>query len=69
MSQKIGEWIREQRKEKKLSQTALAKMIGVRQADVCRWEKGKHEPTVETVIKICDSLDTDLDEFMKNRKQ
>lgn len=39
-----------------LSQTALARRIGVSQPVVARWELGEHEPSVSTLRKLSRTL-------------
>lgn len=41
----FGEWLAESRKQQKLSQSALAEQVGVSQARISQWERGKQEPT------------------------
>jgi transcriptional regulator with XRE-family HTH domain len=40
-----------------MTQTALARAIGVRQPVIARIESGEHVPTIETLIKIANALD------------
>jgi len=48
------------RAEHGLSQTALAKRLGVSQPAVARMELGEHLPTLGTLIKIADALDVEV---------
>ncbi len=48
------------RKEKGLTQEALAKSIGVKQQEISRFENRKHMPTLSNLIKILDGLDLQL---------
>ncbi len=48
----IGEEIRQRRRAKKLTQTALAELVGVRQASVAGWESGKKFPTCESLTRL-----------------
>lgn len=58
----LGEKIKQARKNKNLTQTELAKIIGVRSAAVISlWESGQTAPTSMTTIKnLCDTLDLTL---------
>jgi DNA-binding XRE family transcriptional regulator len=44
------------RKSRKLSQTALAAMLGTSQAAVCKWEKGVNKPHPSTLRRIVAAL-------------
>lgn len=53
--------IREKRKEKSLSQANLAKIIGVPQSTIGRFESGKNIPNYKIIQKIADALDVKID--------
>lgn len=44
------------RREKSLSQEELAKLVGVTQSQVSRWEKGEAKPTEENLAKLLEVL-------------
>jgi transcriptional regulator with XRE-family HTH domain len=44
------------RAERNLSQTALARKVGVSQPVIARLESGEHEPTVSTLRKLSQAL-------------
>lgn len=46
--------IREYRERKFISQQELAKILGVSNVTVCRWETGRYEPDMETKKKLVD---------------
>lgn len=48
----FAERLLELRKEKNISQAALAKSIGVSYAVVCYWETDRSEPTATNIVKI-----------------
>jgi DNA-binding XRE family transcriptional regulator len=48
------------RSEHELSQTALAKRLGVSQPAVARLEASDHNPTIETLIRLASVLDLEL---------
>ena len=50
----IGQRIRDLRKQKKMSQSELAKIIGVTQTTITAWETGKAEPSSSTVANLAD---------------
>lgn len=56
----VAELIATSRERQGLTQTALARAIGVRQPVIARIESGDHEPTIATLIKIANALDIEL---------
>lgn len=48
------------RKDKNLTQKALADRVGVKQQEISRLENEKHTPTLSHLIKILDGLDLEL---------
>ena len=48
----IGQRIRDLRKQKRMSQTELAKSAGVSQTTVTAWETGKAEPSSSAVARL-----------------
>ena len=52
----IGERIKKVRQENNLTQTALAKGIGIRQNSLALLESGKRNPSDRTIIAICNYL-------------
>ena len=54
------EKIIELRKEKKLTQSDLAKRINDRQANIARLENGNANPSLEKILKIAKGLDAEL---------
>jgi transcriptional regulator with XRE-family HTH domain len=55
---KIGENIREHRKDAKLKQENLAKMIGLNRSSVAQIESGKQAITIFTLYQLCEALNT-----------
>ena len=49
------------RKEKKLSQEALAREVGVTQQCVSEWERGRIEPTLSYLWKLADLFGVSID--------
>ena len=74
MKFKLGENIRKMRKEKSLTQEALAEALGVTVGAVYKWEADLSIPEVEMLVRIADLFDTSVDamlgyEAADNRKQ
>lgn len=57
----IGQTIRDLRKEKRVSQTELAKIVGVSQTTVTAWETGKAEPSSSAVSNLADYFSVTTD--------
>lgn len=56
--------LQELRKSSNLSQTSLAKKLGVAQQTVAQWEKGTREPNIEMLIKISTLFSVSLDDLL-----
>ena len=63
-----GSFFRKLRKEKKLSQTQIAEMLGVTQAAVSKWEVSNVPPGVINSKKLAEILDVTVDELLKGEK-
>lgn len=59
----VGRKIRQLRKERKLTQTALAARIGIQQSDLSRMEKGEYRVSLDTLFRILAEFDVTLAEF------
>jgi len=57
--EKFGKRLREARKEKGMSQIALAKKLKVNQSTLSGWESGKFQPSFELVRQIALILECD----------
>lgn len=57
----IGQRIRDLRKQKRMSQTELAKMLAVSQTTVTAWETGKAEPSSSAITSLADYFDVTTD--------
>ena len=53
------------RKEKGLTQGALAMQLGVKQGAVAMWETGKALPRADKLPKLAEILDCTVDELLK----
>ena len=57
---KIGEFLKELRKEKGLTQEQLAEQFNVSRKSVSRWETGNNMPDLDTLIEMADYYEIDL---------
>ncbi len=56
----LADIIGDNRLRKGLTQTALARLVGVSQPVIARIEAHEHTPTIETLIKLAIALDIEL---------
>lgn len=54
--------IKEKRKEKRLSQSQLANMVGVNQTAVSQWERGATMPSLDKAALIANALGCTIDD-------
>ncbi len=68
MDIKFSEILKTLRKERKLSQDALAKSVGVTQQCVSEWERGRIEPTLSYLWKLADLFGVSIDVLCGRRE-
>ena len=66
--QKIGLFIQEKRKEKKLTQQELAKTLGVTNRAISNWEKGKYMPDYNLLIPLTKELGISVSELINGEE-
>lgn len=66
---KIGNFIKELRKEKKLTQEELAEKFSVARRTVSRWETGSNMPDLDILIEMADFYDVDLREILDGERK
>lgn len=54
---------------KKLSQNDLAKSIDVKAIMISRWETGRSKPSIETLEKLADALETTTDKLLGRKNE
>jgi transcriptional regulator with XRE-family HTH domain/DNA-directed RNA polymerase subunit RPC12/RpoP len=65
---KIGQFIANQRKAKKLTQAKLAEQLFVSEKTVSKWENGKGIPDTNSLPKLCEILGVGLNELLSGEK-
>lgn len=60
---RVGDIIKYWRKEYKLSQIKLAKLIGSTQQTISRWESNQNLPSIVDCVKLAKALQLSLDEM------
>ena len=63
-TKKIGRFIAENRKVKKLTQTELAERLGVSDKTVSRWENGNYMPDLSLLQPLSEELGITLNELL-----
>ena len=66
--QKIGRFLKALRKEKCLTQEALAERLGVTARSVSRWETGSNLPDLSLLIEIADLYGVELREILDGER-
>ena len=66
--EKIGKFIAENRKDKGLTQEALAEKLGISTNAVSKWERGLSFPDISLFKKICSELDISIEELINGEK-
>jgi putative transcriptional regulator len=59
----VGKRIRQLRIERELTQTNLARQIGIQQSDLSRMEKGEYRVSLDVLFRILRVLDLSLNDF------
>lgn len=65
---KIGSFITNERKAKKLTQAKLAEKVFVSEKTVSKWENGKSLPDTNLLPKLCEILDVSLNELLSGER-
>ena len=65
---KIGNFISECRKNKKMTQEQLAEKLGVTSKSVSRWENGNTMPDYSLLKDLCNELDINVNELLSGEK-
>ena len=66
--EKIGKFIAKNRKDKNLTQEALAEKLGISINAVSKWERGISFPDVSLFKKLCSELDISIEELINGEK-
>lgn len=57
----FGKKLKDLRTDKKLSQNALSKAIGISQAAINKWEKGLIVPTIDSAVLVAKFFNVSID--------
>ena len=65
----VGQRIRRHRLDHQLTQTELARQIGIQQSDLSRMEKGEYRVSLDVLFRILQALELSLGEFFGDLAQ
>ena len=66
---KVGQFLKQLRKEKGITQEEFAEKIGVSGRTVSRWETGSNMPDISLLVDIADFYDVDVREIIEGAKK
>lgn len=66
--EKIGKFILECRKEKKMTQMELGEKLGVTEKSISNWENGRNMPDLSLFKPLCDILGITINDLMSGEK-
>lgn len=66
--EKIGKFISECRKEKKMTQSLLGEKLGVTEKSVSNWENGRNMPDLSLFKPLCDELDITINDLLSGER-
>lgn len=66
---KIGRFLSELRKEKKITQEQLAEKLGIARRTVSRWETGSNLPDIDLLMQLSDLYEVDLREILDGERK
>ena len=66
---KIGNFLKQLRKEKNLTQEKLAQQVNVSRRTITRWETGYNMPDISLLVEIADFYDVDLRELFNGERK
>lgn len=64
----VGARLRKLRKERHLTQTELARQIGIQQSDLSRMEKGEYRVSLDHLFKMLAVFDVSFNDFFDEQK-
>lgn len=65
----VGARLRSLRKERHLTQTQLARQIGIQQSDLSRMEKGEYRVSLDSLFKILAIFEVSFNDFFDKQQE
>lgn len=66
--EKIGKFIAECRRQKKMTQSELGEKLGVTEKSISNWENGRNMPDLSLFKPLCEELNISLNDLMSGEK-
>jgi len=66
---KIGQFLKELRKEKGITQEQLAEILGVTNRSISRWENGVNMPDFDFIMEIAKYFNVGIDELLDGERR
>ena len=66
--EKIGKFIAECRKQRKMTQSELGEKLGVTEKSISNWENGRNMPDLSLFKPLCDELNISLNDLLSGEK-
>ncbi|MCR5617538.1 MAG: helix-turn-helix domain-containing protein [Clostridiales bacterium] len=66
---KIGEFLKELRKEKIITQEQLSEKLNVSRRTVSRWETGSNLPDLDVLVELADFYEVDLRDIFNGKRR
>ena len=66
--EKIGKFIAECRKKRKMTQSELGEKLGVTEKSISNWENGRNMPDLSLFKPLCEELNISLNDLMSGEK-
>lgn len=61
--------LRKMRERCGITQTELARRLGIRQNTITQWESGRRSPRVSEITRLADAVECTLDELLREGEQ
>ena len=65
----LGNKIKKYREKNNITQKEIARILEVESGTISKYESGKIEPSVKTVIKLCEIFNIKIDDLLKEEKE
>lgn len=64
----IGKFLKELRRERKMTQEELGGMVGVTNKTISKWENGNYMPPIDVLMLLCEIYDVTINEILNGRR-
>ena len=64
----IGQFLKEQRKEKNMTQEELGEKVGVTNKTISKWENGNYMPPIDVLMLLTEIYGVTINEILAGKK-